>query len=81
MKLLKIFLIGVWVLILALVANFLAMRFGINTWYGFVNNISDYNLVTAITHQTSLDIIFLFLIYPLILGIPGWVYFKLVKGE
>ncbi len=81
MKLLKIFMIGVWVLTFALIANFLAMRFGINTWYGFVKDIDSYNLITALTQQTFLDMIFLFLIYPLILGVPGWVYFNGFKGK
>ena len=81
MKLLEIFMLGVGVLVAALIANFLAMRLNINTWYGFVSDIGDYNLMTAITRQTPLDMIFLFLIYPLILGVPGWVYFSGFKGK
>jgi hypothetical protein len=79
MKLIKIFIIGVWVLAVALIANFLAMRLGINTWYGFVADIGDFNLVTAITRQTPWDMIFLFLVYPLMLGVPGWIYFKMLN--
>ena len=73
--------LGVGVLVAALIANFLAMRLGINTWHGFVSDIGDYNLMTAITQQTPLDMIFLFLIYPLILGIPGWIYFNVLKAK
>jgi len=75
------FLTGVWVLTFALIANFLAMRFGINTWYSFVNNIGELGLVSALINQKVVDIIFLFLIYPLILGVPGWVYFSGFKGK
>ena len=78
-SLLKIFSTGVWVLIFALIANFLATKFGINTWYGFVNDITRSGLVTALINQTVLDIIFMFLIYPLILGLPGWIYFSFLK--
>ena len=81
MKLLKIFLTGFWVLIFALVANFLAIRFDINTWYGFVSSVGKVGLVAAFINQKAVDIIFLFIIYPFILGLPGWIYFKVLNNN
>ncbi len=55
----KIYLNGVIILIGAILVNFIAKYLGILTWYDFLNDIREANLV---------DYIFLFLIYPFSLG-------------
>jgi len=52
---------GYIILIIAILFNYLMKRWGIKTWYSFLNSFKNPNL-------KKIDYIFLFLIYPLLLG-------------
>ena len=67
-KILGIFLIGIIILIGAVIMNILASVLKIDTWFSFIDKIGNNQ-----TNQVSLiSYVFLFLIYPFILGLLGY---------
>ena len=62
MELIKLYLVGLVVLVLAILANFLAAQLGLRTWYDFLNQ---WGAGNALNFKDGL---WLFLLYPLILG-------------
>ena len=71
MNIIEIFAIGFGILIGAIVINILANMLGITTWYTFAKNISKQG-IKAITETGILSLIFLFIIYPFLLGLIGY---------
>ena len=62
MELIRLYLIGLIILIVAILANFLATQLGLKTWYDFLSHWDN---------QDGLrlkDFLWLFVFYPLILG-------------
>ncbi len=76
---LKILLSGFFILTFALIVNIIATQIGINTWYGFIEQISRLGFLSTIKSQGIKNLIFLFLIYPFILGSSGYLFFYLLK--
>lgn len=72
---LKIFLTGVSVLFFAVVANLAAASLNITTWYGLVEEIDDSGFLQALKAQSVASLLFLFVIYPFILGAAGYFVF------
>jgi len=68
-RILKIFLIGTFVLVAALVVNILVGILGISTWYDFIINVEQNGFFSAIEKEALPSIVFLIFIYPLILGV------------
>ena len=64
----KSLIIGYGILLIAIVLNFLAIKFGIKTWNEF--------LTKGVSNLSFLDVTFLFIIYPLILGAIAFILFK-----
>ena len=62
MELIKLYLVGLVVLVLAILTNFLAAQLGLRTWYDFLNQWGAGNALN------SKDGLWLFVLYPLILG-------------
>ncbi|MGB2252193.1 MAG: DUF7672 family protein [Flavobacteriaceae bacterium] len=62
MELIKLYLVGLVVLVLAILANFLAAQLGLKTWYDFLNQ---WGAGNALNFKDGL---WLFVLYPLILG-------------
>ena len=62
MELIKLYLVGLVVLVLAILANFLAAQLGLKTWYDFLNQWGAGNTLNF------KDGLWLFVLYPLILG-------------
>jgi len=62
MELIKLYFTGLLILIVAILANFLATQLGLKTWYDFLNQWGNGN---ALNFKDGL---WLFVIYPLILG-------------
>jgi len=62
MELIKLYFTGLLILIVAILANFLATQLGLKTWYDFLNQWGNGN---ALNFK---DGFCLFVIYPLILG-------------
>ena len=65
----KLIITGYFILTLAIISNILAMYFDMSTWYTFLKDISEKGLTTTIYSKNVFDIIWLFLIYPIILAI------------
>ena len=61
----RIYIIGISILIVAIIANFCAKIVGISTWYDFLNSFIN----PAISNFKFIDYLWLFLIYPFILGL------------
>ncbi len=61
----RIYVIGISILIVAIIANFFAKIIGISTWYDFLNSFSD----TTTSDFKFIDYLWLFFIYPIILGL------------
>lgn len=74
---LSIFLIGIIILIGAIIVNVIASILGLETWFSFINLIKNEGLKGAFKEITLISSIYLFLIYPFILGILGWLGSKL----
>lgn len=68
----NIFLIGSFILITALIVNILAEIFGVSTWYTFTNKIKDKGFFGALKTENFFSLLFLFFIYPFILGATGY---------
>ena len=61
----RIYVIGITILIVAIIANFFAKIIGISTWYDFLNSFTD----TTTSNFKFIDYLWLFFIYPIILGL------------
>ena len=68
-SMLKLYIIGLSILFIAIIANTLAGYLNLNTWYGFANEIIQSNFLIAIKKQNIEDLIWLFIIYPIILSL------------
>tara|TARA_B100000900_G_C20496458_1_gene681832 strand:- start:526 stop:759 length:234 start_codon:yes stop_codon:yes gene_type:complete len=62
---LRIYVIGLSILIVAIIANFFAKIIGISTWYDFLNSFTD----STTSNFKFIDYLWLFFIYPIILGL------------
>ena len=66
----KLYLIGVSILLTAILANIIADYISLTTWYKFSNIILEKgSFLKALKEQTILDVLWLFFTYPLILAI------------
>tara|TARA_B100000674_G_scaffold271609_1_gene224313 strand:- start:455 stop:724 length:270 start_codon:yes stop_codon:yes gene_type:complete len=68
-SMLKLYIIGLSILFIAIIANTLAGYLNLNTWYGFANEIIQSNFIIAINKQNIEDLIWLFIIYPIVLSL------------
>lgn len=69
MNILKIFLAGWCVLLVAIILNIAANLIGVLNWYSFLENIQKFGLANAFKNTSFISIIFMFLIYPFLLGL------------
>jgi hypothetical protein len=65
---LKIYFIGICILIIAIIANSVIINVGLKSWYDFMNLLSEHG-AQAFSKLKILDYIWLFFAYPLILGL------------
>ncbi|MEY8847502.1 hypothetical protein AB9K26_01700 [Psychroserpens sp. XS_ASV72] len=72
---LKIYLIGLFILIIAIIANVLAAYLGLKSWYDFIGLLTKNGSATFSQLQV-LDYLWLFLFYPFILGCGYWLGLK-----
>ncbi len=70
----KIFILGWVILLVAILLNVVATRLGIDTWYPFLNNAGKVGFLKAISENSILSKLFLFIIYPLLLGITAYLF-------
>jgi hypothetical protein len=67
---LKIFIIGIAILVTAIVLNIIAKLLNVSTWYDFIQNK---------TLNNPLEIIWLFIIYPFVLGLVAYAINKVLS--
>jgi hypothetical protein len=79
MLLLKVYLAGLVVLIVAVVLNLLANVIGLATWYSFFNQVSQRGFFPALQSLKMIEILFLILLYPLLLGLAAYLTFYLTS--
>lgn len=77
--LLKIFITGCCILIVALLFNSLESYLKIDTWYSFIQNIQKNGISKAISQTSPISKTFLFIIYPFVLGLTGYIALRLLK--
>lgn len=71
-----IFLTGLLILAVAIPVNLLAPILGLATWYSFLEQVSVTDLASALKSLDLLSSLFLFFIYPLLLGFIPYYLFK-----
>lgn len=76
---LKIYVLGVWVLMVAVLANIAASMFGVATWYDFIFQISKLGFVEAFLSLKFTSVLFLFFLYPALLGYCAHYLYKRIK--
>ncbi len=70
--LLKIYLAGLAVLVIAISLNLLANLFHLATWYTFLNKASEFGFAIAVQNLKPADFFFLILFYPFLLGLAAY---------
>jgi hypothetical protein len=75
----KLLIIGWIVLIAAILANGLAAKLGLKSWYDFITLLSQHGgKAFSMLHLT--DYVWLFVLYPMILACAAFLAFKLFKA-
>jgi hypothetical protein len=75
---LRIYIIGISILIIAIIANGIVMKLGIKSWYDFIELLQTYGS-SAFRKLSILDYAWLFVAYPLILGFGYWIGDKIYQ--
>jgi hypothetical protein len=78
-QILTIFIIGIIILVGAIIINSLATYLSLTTWFSFIESISQSGFLTTLKEQSILSLLFLFIIYPLLLGLLAWLGFRYIK--
>ncbi len=63
---------GYTILIGAIILNILATTLGIVTWYGFLESAAAHGFFGAIRQSGIISVVYLFALYPLLLGWMAW---------
>ena len=61
----RLYIIGVSILIVAILCNFIISKLGIASWYDFLNNLTK----NEPNNLSVIDYLWLFLLYPIFLGL------------
>ncbi|TPV35436.1 hypothetical protein FJ651_00510 [Paucihalobacter ruber] len=64
----KLYFIGLGILVTAIIANAIVVKIGIKSWYYFINLLAEHQM-TAFSKIGILDYIWLFIGYPLVLAL------------
>lgn len=75
-KLVHFLIFGYFILLGAILMNFLAKFFGLLTWYDLLTKINSQGVFPSLKEASIASLVFLFLIYPLILGSIAWLVQK-----
>lgn len=79
MLIIKIFITGFVILVVAIIANYIAVKLGLTTWYSFLESVGKNSLSKTIKDTSILSMLFLFIIYPLLLGFSGYLVIRFFK--
>lgn len=72
----KSYITGFGILITAILVNLIATHLEISTWYSFLKNIGQEGFSGALNNPEICSFIFLFMVYPLVLGYISWLIIK-----
>ena len=67
----RLYIIGLAILIIAILANGLILKLGMTSWYDFISLLTK-NGSKAFSELSLIDYLWLFIGYPLILGFGYW---------
>jgi hypothetical protein len=73
----KIYLVGIIILVAAVLLNVMAGWLGLSTWYSFLQDASQKGVSHAFQGLNALDYLFLFLLYPGLLGLAAYFSIRL----
>lgn len=76
---LRIYIIGIFILIIAIIANGIVIKLGIKSWYDFIALIQNHGN-SAFEKLSVLDYAWLFMAYPLTLGFGYWIGDKIYQA-
>jgi hypothetical protein len=76
---LRIYIIGISILIIAIIANGIVIKLGIKSWYDLIELLQAQGS-SAFEKLSVLDYIWLFIAYPLILGFGYWIGDKIYQA-
>ena len=68
----RIYIIGLAILVIAILANSIIVKLGIKSWYDFIEQLTSSN-VSNLKRATFIDYLWLFMGYPLVLGFGYWI--------
>lgn len=74
----RIYIIGVTILIVAIVANAIIVQLGWKSWYNFIQLLSSSG-TSAFGNLSVIDVLWLFFGYPFVLGFGYWIGNQLHK--
>jgi hypothetical protein len=74
----KLFILGWVVLVAAILANGLAALLGLKSWYDFISLLNEDGKRTF-SLLSFMDYVWLFILYPLILGLTAYSVIRLIK--
>lgn len=72
----KAFIVGWFVLVVAIAINYFAVKFGLLTWYSFLEEAIKEGFIKSFIQSSLFSKIFLFIIYPLSLGLTAFLILK-----
>ncbi|MBO6606089.1 hypothetical protein [Psychroserpens sp.] len=64
----RLYIIGICILIIAIVANGIVLKLGLKTWYDFIGLLNDFGL-SAFSKIGIFDYLWLFILYPFVLAL------------
>ena len=68
----RLYIIGLAILIIAILANGIVVKLGVKSWYDFISLITDGGF-SAFSKLSAIDYFWLFVGYPLVLGFGYWI--------
>ena len=82
MHYLLLYLLTGWaILIMAILLNGLANKLRLQSWYGYIQCIVDRGWLEATRETGVISVIFMYFIYPLLLGATGWISISWIKAS
>ena len=75
---LRIYIIGITILIIAIIANGIVLKIGIKSWYDFLSLLSNSG-ISAFSKLSLFDYLWLFVGYPFVLGFGYWIGDEIYK--
>lgn len=75
---LRLYIIGLAILVIAIIANAIIVKLEIKSWYDFIELLTQNNS-SAFKILSLIDYIWLFIGYPIVLGIGYWIGDKIYQ--